>query len=175
MENLSNENVSSEALRRNIDTIVEIENKALDKRSPTDRLSDKITAFTGSFVAFVLHTVAIIVWVIANLGIIPGIKPWDPFPFGLLTMFVSMEGVLLMIFVLITQNRQGRQADRRAHVDLQVSLLAEQEMTVALKLLRQLCHKHGIPVDANDQQVEQLSQETNVAGMVQQLEEKLPE
>ena len=67
-------------------------------------------------------------------------SPWrfDPYPYGLLTMFVSMEGVILAVFVLITQNRMSQQSDRRDHLDLQIDLLAEQEMTMVLRILSKI-------------------------------------
>jgi len=59
-------------------------------------------------------------WIAANLNLIPGVRAFDPFPFGILALFVSSESVFLTIFVLISQNRMSRQAERRAHLDLQV-------------------------------------------------------
>ena len=80
----------------------------------------------------------------------PGHLRFDPYPFGLLTMAVSMEGVLLAILVLITQNRMSAQSDRRDHLDLQIDLLAEQEMTVVLRLLARISERLGLPVDERE-------------------------
>jgi uncharacterized membrane protein len=69
--------------------------------------------------------------------------PFDPFPFSLLTSIVSLEAIILTLFVLATQNRLTREADKRAHLDLQVNLLSEQEMTIMLKMLEEPCeHFH---------------------------------
>ena len=72
------------------------------------------------------------------MGFIAALPPFDPFPFGILTLIVSTEGVLLAIIILISQNRMIRQADRRAHLDLQINLLAEQEASLILRQVRRI-------------------------------------
>ena len=86
-----------------------------------------------SFVVF--HLLLFGVWFMVNLGLTP-LRPFDTFPFGILTLIVSAEGVLLAIFVLVSQNRMSRQANQRAHLNLQIGLLAEQETTKLLALVR---------------------------------------
>jgi uncharacterized membrane protein len=71
-------------------------------------------------------------------------SPFDPFPFSFLTLVVSLEAIFLSVFVLMSQNRMTRQADKRAHLDLQIYLLAEQELTTILHMLRGLCKKHNV-------------------------------
>jgi hypothetical protein len=68
----------------------------------------------------------------------PRIRPFDPFPFPFLTMTVSLEAIFLALFVLASQNRLSRQADKRSHLDLQIDLLAEREMTAVLQLLQDI-------------------------------------
>ena len=88
---------------------------------------------------------------------------FDPYPYGLLTFIVSLEGVLIATFVLIKQNRMASQNDQRDHLNLQVDLLAEQEMTVALRMLRRIAHRVGVELnDADDARTEQLAEQTNV-------------
>jgi len=109
---------------------------------------------------------------VVNLGWTP-LRPFDPFPFGILTLIVSAEGVLLAIFVLVSQNRMSRQANQRAHLNLQISLLAEQETTKLLQKVQSVLDHLG--VDPTDQDVQRLSQETHVETLVSELQRSLPE
>jgi uncharacterized membrane protein len=92
----------------------------------------------------------------------------------MLTLMVSTEGVVLALLILIRQNRMVRQADRRAHLDLQINLLAEQEMTLMLSMLQRLNRQLGVPPDSRDAEVQQLIEKTDVASMMRHLEEHLP-
>jgi uncharacterized membrane protein len=113
-------------------------------RGRSEQLSDAITSFSGSMPFIVLHVAWFSAWILLN---VPG-TPWgrfDPFPFGLLTMIVSLEAIFLSTFVLVTQNRQAAAADRRARVDLQVNVIAEREVTRLIQLVAEI-HKHlGLP------------------------------
>jgi uncharacterized membrane protein len=117
----------------------------------------------------------VVVWSTVNLNLIPSVKAFDPFPFGILALFVSSESVFLTIFVLISQNRMARQAERRAHLDLQVGMLAEQELTMMLQMLQKLCQHTGVDVKSATQQVQGFSETTDVHKLATELEEKLPE
>jgi uncharacterized membrane protein len=108
----------------NIAAIARLEEEALDRRTPTEHVSDAIVKFIGSVKLLVLHLILVAVWSTVNLNLIPGVKAFDPFPFGILALFISSESVFLTIFVLISQNRMARQAERRSHLDLQVGMLA---------------------------------------------------
>jgi uncharacterized membrane protein len=110
----------------------------------SERLADRITGFSGSMLFFYLNALWFAIWIPLNLGWL-GLEPFDPFPFGLLTMVVSLEAICLATFVLISQNRQAALADTCAKVDLQVDLLAEQEVTPLMELLLPI-HQHlGLP------------------------------
>lgn len=128
----------------------------------------------GSATSVALHLAILAAWIAVNLGAIPGLRPFDPFPFGILTLIVSTEGVLLALFILISQNRMSRQADRRAHLDLQVSMLAEQELTLMLDLQRQICRHLGIDTGGDAAAVETLAQPTDVDAIVEQIDRELP-
>jgi uncharacterized membrane protein len=137
--------------KRNIQAIAELDRTAIEELSYSDRISAAISRFVGSLTFIGAHVVWFLVWAAWNLGYIPGLKPFDPFPFGLLTMAVSLEGVLVATFVLITQNWMNRQAERRAHLDLQVNILAEQEMTLVLELLRDIADKVGVSSESKEE------------------------
>lgn len=158
----------------NIEAIVALERAALERRSWATRLGDMITSGLGTMTAVFVHIALIAAWCLVNSGWMPFVKPFDPFPFGLMTLFVSLEGVLVAMFVLITQNRMSKQADRRAHLNLQIDMLAEQEMTRVLHMLTKLCEKNGISVDAPEHELTPLMQRTDVQSLAQEIEEKLP-
>ena len=128
----------------------------------------------GSMPFLVFHAVGFAAWFAVNLNAVPGVEPFDPFPFGVLTLIVSSEGVFLAIFILISQNRMARQSDKRAHLDLQVSMLTEQEMTMMLRMQQRVCEHLGVEVDTVKEEAKQLLEETNVEKVVRELEEKLP-
>src|ERR1019366_4346975 len=107
--------------------------------------------------------------------LIPGLKAFDPFPFGVLALVVSSESVLLMIFVLMSQSRMPRQSERRSHLDLQVGMLSEQELTTILLMLQKLCQHVGVNVDSSKQEVQSFSKTTDVHKLASELQEKLPE
>jgi len=95
-------------------------------------------------------------WIVANLGWIPGVRPWDP-TFVVLAMIASVEAIFLSTFILITQNRMAAQADRRAELDLQVSLLAEAEITKLVELVSAMAARMEVP-DAEREDVEEMKQ-----------------
>jgi uncharacterized membrane protein len=159
----------------NIAAIAKLEEEALGRRTRTERQSDTIVRFIGSPKFLLLHVILVAAWITANLNLIPGVNAFDPFPFGILALFVSSESVFLTIFVLISQNRMARQAERRAHLDLQVGMLAEQELTMMLQMLQKLCQHSGIDMKSTVQKVQGFSETTDVQKLASELEEKLPD
>ena len=147
----------------------------MGRRTRTERQTDAVVRFTGSPKFLLPHVILVAGWIVANLNLIPGVKAFDPFPFGILELFVSSESVFLTIFVLISQNRMSRQAERRAHLDLQVGMLAEQELTTMLQMLQELCQHTGVDVKSAAQQVQGFSETTDVHKLASELDQKLPE
>src|SRR5438128_2606208 len=161
--------------QRNIEMIVRMEEEFLQQRSAAARAVDAAVDAVGSMPSFLIHVAAFAGWILLNSGAIAGIRPWDPFPFILLTMFVSMEGVVLALFVLMKQNRMSRRADERDHLHLQIDLLAEKEVTKLLQLQQRTMAHLGVPELARDTEVQQLAQETAVENLANELKEKLPD
>jgi uncharacterized membrane protein len=159
----------------NIEAISKLEHEALSRRSATERASDSIVKWIGSPMFFLVQVVLVAVWSTVNLNLIPGLRAFDPFPFGILALVVSSESVCLTICVLISQNRMARQAEKRSHLDLQVSMLAEQELTTALQMLQKLCQHVGVDVKTATQEVQGFSKTTDMHKLATELEEKLPE
>jgi uncharacterized membrane protein len=161
-------------LERNVKAIAKLERNAIQERSPADRLSDGITWVAGSAGFVIAHIVFFTVWITLNVGLIRSVPIFDPYPFSFLTLVVSLEAIFLAIFVLMSQNRAARLADRRAHLDLQVDLLAERELTVMLHMLRALCAKEKVVLDDVGTDVNDLLEETDVNELASNLDEKLP-
>jgi uncharacterized membrane protein len=158
----------------NIDAIAKLEHEALLRRSPTERASGAIAKFIGSTAFLLLQILLVLTWSAINLGLIPGLRSFDPFPLGISALVISSESVVLTIFVLISQNRMARQAEKRAHLDLQVGMLAEQELTAVLQMLHKICQRLGIDVGYAKQELKGFSDATDVSKLASELEDKLP-
>ncbi|MBD3361974.1 DUF1003 domain-containing protein [Candidatus Woesearchaeota archaeon] len=111
------------------------------KRTISQRISDTITKFCGSMIFVYLHSIWFALWIILNIGMFAIFGLFDPFPYGLLTMIVSLEAILLSTFILISQNRQSAKADLRAEMDYRVNLKSEKEITEILERLKNLERK----------------------------------
>ena len=148
----------AQVIDRNIQTITVLRQKAADARGVQDRIADGITAFSGRMAFIYFHLVWFGAWVLLNTGRV-GIKPFDPFPYGLLTMIVSLEAIFLATFVLISQNRLAAESERRADLDLHIGLLTEHELTRALTMLDAIHQKLGIEAD-RDHELAELERET---------------
>jgi len=158
-------------IRENIEAVVRLEEGFDGNRSQVQRVADAIGRFAGSIPFVMLHVFVYGAWIIANSRVVPGLRPFDPFPFMLLSMVVSLEAIFLSTFVLIVQNRMSQRADQRAHLDLQINLLAEKEMTLMLQMLQRICTRLGV---RPGEQVEELSEEISIEDLAEQLRAKLP-
>jgi uncharacterized membrane protein len=130
----------SQIIRKNISAISEVQLEEDKARTLSQRISDRITSFSGSMLFLWLHVGWFGLWILLNIGILrlPRISEFDPFPFGLLTMIVSLEAIFLSTFVLISQNRMAKLAEQRSELDLHVNLLAEQKSAKTLEMLDQM-------------------------------------
>lgn len=118
-------------------------------RSVVDKVADILTSSFGTVFFLVLNVVFFTVWIMWNTGYISLLTPIDPFPFGFLTMIVSLEAIFLAIVVLISQNRASRIAELREEVDLFINTYAENEITKLIYLQTLLLEKHGIDVSSD--------------------------
>lgn len=161
--------------RQNVDAIARMETEVRRKRLWYVRVGDAVTRYAGSAQFVAIHVVWFGIWILANTGLLPGVAKFDEFPFGLLTMIVSLEAIFLSIFVLMTQNAMQREADKRAHLDLQVDMLAEQEMTLVLRLLHKVCEKLQIDIEQERREVQDMMKRTDIRHVRRDLEKHLPE
>jgi uncharacterized membrane protein len=157
--------------QKNIEDIVRLEKQSECNRSGAEKLAELITRVAGSMPFIVFHVIWFTAWATLNMGLIPGVRPWDPFPFSFLTLVVSLEAIFLALLVLMAQNRLTKDADKRALLDLQINLLAEQESTATLQMLEKICGHLGIEYETEEEQ--QLARNTHVDVIAKKLDEKL--
>jgi uncharacterized membrane protein len=138
----------TETLAENIERLTSRRRREIAEAPITGRISDRITAFTGSMTFVLLHLALFGGWIVANLGWTP-VKPWDP-SFVVLAMIASVEAIFLSTFVLISQNRMAAQADRRADLDLQIGLLTEHELSKLAVLIARMAERMGVHADTPD-------------------------
>ena len=160
-------------LDRNVDAIMRLERHVLQARSLGERVAARLTAIAGNTPFILVHILGFTLWILANTESIPGVHPFDPFPFVFLTLVVSLEAIVLTLLVLMSQKRLLKEADARAHLELQINLLAEQESTMTLRMVRRLCDHFGLE-EEEDEKLEQLAEATNVKHVAKKLERKLP-
>jgi uncharacterized membrane protein len=147
----------AQVVDRNIRALLLRRRKDEGSRTSQERIADAITRFTGSMAFVYIHLLVFGLWVAVNLGWIPTVPRFDK-SFVILAMVASVEAIFLSTFVLISQNRMGVLADKRADLDLQVSLLAEHEITRLITLVTQVAERMGIPA-AQDPELAELSQD----------------
>ena len=150
---------ASEITRRNVRTVRELEELAVSEPSLADRIGSFVARFAGSVWFALVHVVGVAIWIAVN--VLPGLPHWDPYPFTLLTMWASLEGVFIASFILIAQNYAMRLSERRAQLDLQVNLLAEQETTKTLQMLEAIAKATGAQC-GDDPEVAALAEATRL-------------
>lgn len=130
-------------IERNIAAL--LQRRAADERALgwQERVASAITAFAGSMLFVWLHLAAYGAWILVNSGVLSFLPRFDP-SFVMLAMIASVEAIFLSTFILITQNRMQAQADRRADLNLQISLLAEHEITRLVQLVSEIAERVGV-------------------------------
>ena len=163
---------SSDVAARNVAEIARLEERESRELPRSDRIGIAVTGRVGTLAGTLVHAAVFVAWCSWNL-LGPRDLRFDPYPFGLLTMIVSMEGVLIALLVLVTQNRMSVQTDQRDRLNLQVDLLAEQEMTMVLRMLSRIGDRLGVqPEDHEQEATQQLMEETNVYQLMEELRRK---
>ena len=157
-------------IQRNIETILEMEKEAVQSRSIAEHIADKVTTYAGSAPFIIFHIIWFGVWILIN-GRVFGIAPFDAFPYSFLTLVVSLEAIFLTLLVLMSQNRMTKEADKRAHLDLQINMLDEQETTVILRMVQSIARHLGLEEEIDDS-VQELCEETDVNHVAKTLDEQ---
>lgn len=156
--------------RKNIKAIAGVEQALARRGSPVERLGDWVARFFGSLWFIAAHAVVIAGWVWWNVGRPPDAPSFDPYPFPLLGLVVGVEFIVLTAFVLMNQAAEARQEEHWGHLNLQVNLLAEQEMTKVLQTLDLVCRKLDIEPPTADPEVGELARPTQVAALAEEIE-----
>ena len=166
-ETLNNE--EGGVLRSSVEALAAVAERERLAVRPADRLADRISAIAGSLPFALVNGLFFAGWLIWNSGL-GGLPAFDPYPFGALTVIVSLEAIFLAIFVLMSQNRQTVASDRRASVDMHVNAIAEREITKVLELLNELRGDLGVQ-RKQDQELHDMMQHTDVKELVDAVEE----
>lgn len=136
---------AEELTRRNVDQVLTLETAEKGKATTADRVADAITSFCGSMSFVWITVVSVGSWFAFNLAL-PESRRFDPFPFALLTLALSVEAIFLSVFILMSQNRAARISEKLSHLDLQLNLLSEQENTKMLLMLEQIGRAVGAEI-----------------------------
>jgi uncharacterized membrane protein len=158
----------NELTRRNVEAVLQLERASDEQRTFGERVADAVTAGIGSWPFLIIQTGLLAVWVVVNVA--AWAYQWDPYPFILLNLVLSFQAAYTSPIILMSQNRQTKVSDRRNHLDLQIDMLAEQEATEMLRLLRKLCEKLQIPLDEDEQSLKILEQATRPENLAGQLD-----
>src|SRR3990172_11628209 len=125
------------------------------RRSLSEKIADWMTGHFGTTNFLFINLLFFIIWLLINIGVIPFLDSFDPYPFGLLTTIVSLEAIVLSIFVLISQNRAAKIDDLREEIDLQVDMITESELTKVMKLVALHLQKDGVDL-SKDKELEEM-------------------
>ena len=169
---MESERSIEELTRRNVAIIAEMEQAAAQVRTRGDRVADRLATLVGSWTFLIAQTVILAVWIVVNVA--AWLNHWDPYPFVLLNLALAFQSAYAAPILMISQNRQAKLNERRNHLDLQINMLAEQETTEILRLLRLLCEQSGMRLDKGDS-VRALIEETKHAEIVKQIQGEIEE
>jgi uncharacterized membrane protein len=160
----------AQVVHRNIRALLAVRQEFEQRKGLQERIADGITRFTGSLRFVYIHAILFGSWLLINVGLLPIVKPFDPFPFVMLAMIASVEAIFLSTFVLISQNRMAALADKRADLDLQINLLAEHEITRLVSMVDAVVCHLGIQ-ECRDPEVEQLKRDVAPEVVLQEIAE----
>lgn len=155
-------------VERNIRALVRQRAEEEREQPLQERIARAVTRFAGSMRFVYVHLAVVLAWFAINLGWIPGVRPFDP-SFVILAMITSVEALFLSAFVLITQNRMSEAAAVRADLDLQISLLAEHEITRLLRLTTAIGSRIGV-AEAQDPELQELGRDVAPEEVLRELE-----
>lgn len=164
--------IISEALRRNIDSIAELEQEFLRQRSTVAFLSDRISRIAANPFFVMAHLAWFTSWVLIN-SFDFGIAHFDPYPFSFFGLCITFEAALLSMFILMSQKRQIHQAEQWAHAGLQLGMLNEQETTKVLQLAQSIRSHLGMTKISHDSELNEMVKEMPILAIMQELERAL--
>lgn len=146
--------------------------RANSQRKYWQKFADFVTNKTGTFGFLTINVLFFITWILWNTDKLPGATPFDPFPFVMLTTIVSLEAIILAIFVLMSQGREADITDLREEVDFQVNIQSEQEITKALQMLKEIKDHLGIS-NGKDSELDDMSKKLDSDKLQEQIEKEV--
>ena len=161
-------------VKRNIDTIAKVEKEFVQEQSPAVKIGHRIAELGGTFRFALLNIVFFAAWILINTRIVPIIVPFDPYPFNLLALILTLEAILFAIFILMSQNNLRARDEQRMHLSLQLSLLIEQEVTELLRLQKKGFERLNVLNEAEVKKTDELEKPVHVETVVKELEQKIP-
>ncbi|MGO8856048.1 MAG: DUF1003 domain-containing protein [Steroidobacteraceae bacterium] len=162
-------------ISENIEVIIGAEQAANRRRSRSEAIYEFVGDSIGTLNFVALQLIGVIIWVVINAGLIPPVRPFDPFPFPILNQIIALEAVLMTAFVLMKQNRMSKLADRRAHLNLQINLLTERETTRIIGMLLEIGKRFDIEHKVFDEESRQLSRLLAIETLIETLHSKFPD
>ena len=160
----------STTAKKNIEAIAQVEQQLHGRRSRVEKVGGGIAAFFGSLWFIGAHSLFLIIWIVLNIGLLPNVTEFDPYPFPFLGLIIGIEFIFLTTFVLMNQNLQSRRQEKWGHLTLQVCLLTEQEVTRNMQMLQQICQHLKLKNPGTDEELKDLTQATHVTTLVDEIE-----
>ena len=137
-----------------------------------EKMADSMTSNFGSNAFLFANAILFVSWVLINTDQIKSIPAFDPFPFNLLTTVVSLEAIVLAIFVLISQNRTSKVDDLREEIHLQLNIISEKEITKLIKMTALLLEKNGVDL-SKDPELKKMVRPFDEEEIQRQLEKEI--
>ncbi len=162
-------------ISENIQAVIGAEQAANRRRSRSEAIYELVGNSIGTLNFVALQLIGVILWVVVNAGLIPRVRPFDPFPFPILNQIIALEAVLMTAFVLMKQTRMSKLADWRAHLNLQINLLTERETTKIIGMLLEISKRFDIQHKVFDEESRQLSRLLAIETLIETLHSKFPD
>jgi len=162
-------------VHEHIDAVIEAEQAVQRSRSWSEVVYEWVGGFIGTLSFVVIQVLGILLWVAINAGFAPPLRPFDPFPFPMLSLILTSEAVLVAAFVLMKQNRMSKLADRRTHLDLQINLMTERETTKIIGMLLEIGERLEIQHKVLDEESRQLSRLLVIETLIETMHSKFPD
>jgi uncharacterized membrane protein len=154
--------------------IMERREREMQAAAASERVAATVTRFLGSMWSVATHALVFGFWLVANLGFVPGLAPWDP-TLVVLAMIASVEAIFLTTFVLINQNRLARIEDERSELALQIALLTEKETSTLVELTARLARRLDVPVSGTGEDIAQLTVATEPSAVIDEIRRHRPD
>jgi uncharacterized membrane protein len=160
-------------IQEHIELIAKHEKDFLCRRTWDEKVGDGVSSLVGTLSFVVFHAIALVTWIAVNSGWVSHLRAFDPKPFPILDLCLAFEGILLASFILMRQSRIARRTEERNHLELQLMLLTEKELTATLGVCRDIAKTLGLAQVVADRQIDQLSEGTSVDQIAESIREKL--